>query len=215
MIKFFSFIKNPFYTESFEKVKWFDVFSLLFIFYIIEFPLGIFTRFLISILNLEQKPIPLPYLEKIIYGLLLAPILEELIMRLLLVFTKRNLVLFLSINIMLLLVFFFRDNNIKFFLFLFLILLFSVILINYNPCRLYFIKYFKSFFYFIAILFGLIHIFNFNGITILNFIWTPLIIIPQIIMGFLFGYIRVTYGFIYAVICHALINLPIIFTFMK
>ena len=145
----------------------------------------------------------------------MAPILEELISRLLLVFTKRNLIIFLCSCVILSMVFFIRESSIKFYLFVFISLLFSIILVFFTSCHLFFIKNFKIIFYLSAILFGLVHIFNFNGINISNVVLTPLIIIPQVVMGFLFGYLRVTYGFIYAVICHAFINFPILFSFIN
>lgn len=212
MIRFLSFIKNPAYTETFEKIRWSDFFALLFLFYIIEIPLGAIINILIKNLALVPKPIALCYYQRVMYGLLLAPIVEELIMRLLLVFTKRNLVIFLANSIILSMVFLFRGSIIKFFFFISITFLFTIILVYHSSSRQFFIRYYKLFFYLIAILFGLIHISNFNGILMSNFMWTPLIVIPQIIMGLLSGYIRVTYGFIFAVLLHGLINFTVIFS---
>lgn len=214
MIKLFTFIKNPSYTESFNKIEWPEFFILLLAFYIIELPLGIFFKLLINVLGVEAIQIPLPYLKRIVLGLMIAPIFEELLMRLNLVFNKRNLIVFLITCFGLAIYFFFKGRNLKLILFVVILLVFLIILINFTHCKLFIIRNYRFFFYFTAILFGLLHIFNFNGITLSNIVWTPLIVIPQIIMGFLLGYFRVTYGFIYAVICHSLINLPILFSFM-
>lgn len=215
MVKFFTFIKNPSYTESFNKIEWSEFFILLLAFYMIEFPLSIFFKILIKILGVEAIQIPLPYLKRIILGLIIAPIVEELLMRLNLVFNKRNIIVFLITCFGLAIYFFYIGRNLKLILFFVILFIFLIILINFAHCKLFFIRSYKFIFYFTAILFGLIHIFNFNGITLSNIYWTPLIVVPQIIMGFLLGYFRVTYGFIYAVICHSLINVPILFSFMK
>jgi hypothetical protein len=215
MIKLYNYLKNPSYTESFNKIEWPEFFILLFAFYLIELPLGISIKLLINVLGVEAKQIPLPYLKRITLGLLIAPIFEELLMRLNLVFSKRNLIIFLNTCFGLAIFFFFKGSNFKLILFIIFLIVFLIILINFANCKSFIIRNYRFFFYFTAILFGLLHIFNFNGITLSNIIWTPLIVIPQIIMGFLLGYFRITYGFIYAVICHSLINLPILFSFMS
>jgi len=214
MIRLFTFLRNPSYTESFNKIEWSEFFLLLFVFYLLEMPLGISIKLLINALGLEAKQIPFPYLKKIILGLLIAPIFEELLMRLNLVFSKRNLIVFLITCLGLAIFFFLKGSNFKLILFINIFLAFLIILIFYDQCKSFIVRNYRFFFYTIAIMFGLFHIFNFNGITLSNFACTPIIVIPQIFMGFLLGYFRVTYGFIYAVFCHSLLNLPILFSFM-
>jgi membrane protease YdiL (CAAX protease family) len=214
MIKLFTFLRKPNCPESFSRIEWSDFFTLLLIFYLIEMPLGITIKLLINVLGLELKQIPFPYLKKILFALVIAPFFEEILVRINLVFSKRNLLIFLITCFGLAIYFFLKGRDLKLILFILMFLIFIIILINYNYCKLFFIRNFSFFFYFTAILFGLIHIFNFNGISEANFIWTPIIVIPQIIMGFLLGYVRVVYGFIYAVLFHSCINLPILFTFM-
>jgi membrane protease YdiL (CAAX protease family) len=64
-------------------------------------------------------------------------------------------------------------------------------------------------YYFSSVVFGLIHIFNFEWDNSM----IPYIIIivsPQIFLGLLFGYIRINYGFWYAVLIHGLYNFILI-----
>jgi membrane protease YdiL (CAAX protease family) len=215
MENFIDFTKKLKYKESFITIVWSDFFILLGALYLIEIPLGVIIKVLIKILGLEVKQIPLPYLKKIILGLVIAPFFEELLMRLYLVFTKKNLIVLLFSCFGFALFFFLKGNDLRFILFIILFLLVGIILIKFIWSKSFIIKYFKYFFYSTAILFGIFHIFNFNGITMMNFFWTPILVLPQIIMGFLFGYIRVTYGLFYSILIHSMVNLPILFTFMN
>ena len=70
-------------------------------------------------------------------------------------------------------------------------------------------------FYFTAILFGLVHLTNYDySINILIFF--PVLILPQFTVGLLSGYLRVRFGFIWGFFLHALHNaifllIPLIF----
>lgn len=66
-------------------------------------------------------------------------------------------------------------------------------------------KYFKSIFYGIAILFGLIHITNFD-ITQNVLLVSPLLVAPQICLGAYFGFIRVRFGLVWSMAIHACYN---------
>ncbi len=79
-------------------------------------------------------------------------------------------------------------------------LIFRLFLINYKTE-----SYFRWVYYFSAIIFGLLHITTYEiHNTHYWFIW--LITLPQIFAGFLFGYIRIIYGFWYGVLLHSLGN---------
>ncbi|WP_299061307.1 CPBP family intramembrane glutamic endopeptidase [uncultured Polaribacter sp.] len=64
---------------------------------------------------------------------------------------------------------------------------------------------FKIAFYVFAVLFGLVHISNFE-ITTNVLIATPLLVLPQIILGTYFGYIRVKFGLIWSMLLHGSYN---------
>ncbi|WP_186755826.1 CPBP family intramembrane glutamic endopeptidase [Echinicola salinicaeni] len=71
--------------------------------------------------------------------------------------------------------------------------------------KLWYAKY-KYIFYFSALLFGFIHIFNFGDYKQLIYIF-PLLTLPQISFGLLGGYLRVRYSLIYSFVLHAFHNL--------
>lgn len=66
-------------------------------------------------------------------------------------------------------------------------------------------KGFKYIFYGFAVLFGYIHIFNFEIETTVILL-SPILVLPQIILGLILGYLRVKLGLIYSIILHALYN---------
>lgn len=74
-----------------------------------------------------------------------------------------------------------------------------------GPLTLFSKKFFKIGFYTLAILFGYIHLFNFE-ITTKIILLSPLFVAPQIIIGLVFGYVRVRLGLLYAMLLHACYN---------
>ena len=66
-------------------------------------------------------------------------------------------------------------------------------------------KSFKIAFYIFAVLFGLIHITNFN-ITTNVLLLTPILVAPQTILGGILGFIRVKFGLIWSMALHGCYN---------
>jgi len=66
--------------------------------------------------------------------------------------------------------------------------------------------YFKWLYYSLSVFFGLIHIFTYN-IDDTHLPYIPFITMTQIFSGFLFGYIRIVYGFLYGILLHSLFNI--------
>jgi membrane protease YdiL (CAAX protease family) len=61
--------------------------------------------------------------------------------------------------------------------------------------------YFPVAFYLSCLIFGLVHLGNFEeGSSLL--LWAPLLVAPQLIMGFFLGYLRVKLGLGYAILMH-------------
>lgn len=65
--------------------------------------------------------------------------------------------------------------------------------------------YFRWLYYGISIFFGLIHILMYE-IDSTHLPYIPFITMTQIFSGFMFGYIRIVYGFLYGIVLHALFN---------
>ncbi len=74
-------------------------------------------------------------------------------------------------------------------------------------------SYFRPIFYLVALLFGYIHLTNFElSTTVL--ILSPLLVAPQISVGLLFGVIRIKFGLSWSMATHALYNLILMTPFM-
>jgi hypothetical protein len=67
---------------------------------------------------------------------------------------------------------------------------------------------YSYFFYFVAIVFALVHVTNFSPFNNKVLLFYPLFTLPQFLMGLFIGYTRMEYGFFYGVALHSLINLP-------
>ena len=65
---------------------------------------------------------------------------------------------------------------------------------------------FKHLYYLSAILFGLVHIYNYDYTNPEILIFVVAICMPQIISGLFLGYVRIKYGIIGAIILHGLLN---------
>ena len=142
------------------------------------------------------------------------PVFEEIIFRLSLKFSKYN--LFLSLATLFFILFYHTYSLIVLSVISFVIALIPnlgmIPEIFYSRLELIWEKYFPFIFYSLAISFGLVHLSNFVNLRMAHYLVFPLIVSNQIIMGLIFGYVRVTFknGFIYSVLLHFLINLPLI-----
>lgn len=73
---------------------------------------------------------------------------------------------------------------------------------------------FRTVFYTSAVLFGLIHLFNYRFETIgLGLVAAPLLVAPQTMLGVVFGYARVRLGMWGAILLHSAYNTPLLLGF--
>ena len=72
-------------------------------------------------------------------------------------------------------------------------------------------KHFVLYFYLLTIVFSFTHIFNFNYTEMSSFlIFIQVITLPQLIGGFILGYVRIRVGLFFSILLHALFNLFLI-----
>lgn len=69
-------------------------------------------------------------------------------------------------------------------------------------------KYYPHFFYLVAFIFGFIHMDNLINPSVGHYFVSPIIVLYQILMGLLMGFVRVKYkwGIIYAILFHSVFN---------
>ena len=209
-----SFLKNPNLEERYEIKSITSFFKLLWRSFLITLGISIAISLFISTplryLNL------LPPLKDINFSFLsflkisfFVPLVEELIFRLPLRISRVNLIT--SLGLILFLIF----QNLNIYVSLsFLIVSFGfIILIIINRSDIlpiggnFFTKYYLFIFYSQAILFGLLHLPNYN-LDLKYFYLFPLFIIIYILIGCLWGYIRVRfkYGIYACIITHMIVN---------
>jgi len=147
-------------------------------------------------------------LELLFYGVILAPILEELMFRMPLKYRESHLkVYFIVISL-----FFFAAHwSIGL-----LALATSITLATFSwktkfkhDLAHYHKKYSREIFWVLTSLFALVHIFNYTPETIPFWVY-PFMVIPQFISGFLFGIVRIRFGLRYSMLLHACLNLILI-----
>ena len=211
---FISFLKKPDLGKKFEikspipflKLVW-KSFLIIFAIYIVVFlvistPLDFFHL-------LPAKKIIIINLRSSIIAILIAPIIEELIFRLPLRFSKVNIITSFCLVIFLIL------NKLNFYLALSI----SIVLLGFLLLRInegsdiikradnFFTRYFFWIFYFQVFLFGFLHLINFN-LDFRYFYLFPFFIIGYILIGCYLGYIRVRYnlGIYICIVTHMVIN---------
>ncbi len=211
MNDFLKFVKCPNYTGSFIKLSGRDFFILFVVYFISVIPFGAIASIVSSLLGLTSKVQQMTMPGEIFYGVLLAPVIEEVFFRLIYVFNKRNLIILLSASVLFGINFMVNENLLKSIIFSAVIILTIVLIIKLNHSRAIFYKHFGFFFYFIAGLFAIIHLGNFIGLSFNYVLLGLLMVIPQFIAGIILGYIRVRFGFIYAIVFHTIVNLTLLF----
>ena len=91
MRDFFTFIKNPTYSESFKAVNWKMFFLLLFLSFLIALPLGFIAKIAANQWGFKYIVPPFTSFRLVLLFVLFAPVFEEIFHRLFLVFNKKNL----------------------------------------------------------------------------------------------------------------------------
>jgi hypothetical protein len=190
--------------------------------YLILIPVGIIINIVLTTLDykgsndVETLINEAPLWFVVVLGAIIAPALEETIFRLSLRFRP----IYFSLSTAVICFYFsgtiFRnieETLQSFFLLRIILPLFigglMYILIKFTPLNSLLSKMYKRFFavifYISAIVFGLIHISNYTERGTVLFM-LPLLVLPQIIVGFVLGYVRIKYGFRYSYLLHAIFN---------
>lgn len=140
---------------------------------------------------------------------ILSPIIEEVIFRLSLIFNP--VYISFSVSTLTALIINRLSNYLVAILvfFLLFVLVRKLILTFKYHMFLFWRKNFKYIFYFLSILFGLVHISNYEFNNISQYLITPILILPQLGLGLILSFTRVFYekGFLICLITHILINL--------
>ena len=214
----YSFFSKPRINESPKSLSIFNASVLITKFLLFYFSFALFSSLtffpILKLINLFPEPsltlsnIPLSFTL-----VAFVPFYEEVIFRLPLKFSKHNLFLAFATLVFALILH-------KFNIFVVIVITVTVILIPdfgiipdfiFSKMELFWRNHFIFIFYGFALSFGMLHLSNFNNLKLGHYLAFPLIVSNQIVLGLFSGYLRVTFknGFIYSVIFHFLINLPL------
>ena len=217
---FFQYLKNPQITDNYRKISVKNFLKILGISYFFMMIVNGIPRLLESLNVIPHNEIDTilgNYSPIIIFIVLVivGPLAEEAIFRLNLQKSKSNIIFSLIVVLGYLIFRIFtgvsNHNNLIILLLLYLVM----VVVSYMDLFLEINtkKYFKFIFYFSAIAFGFMHIFNYSELNVLTLLLFPIITLPQIILGLINGYLRMNYGFTYGVLLHSSVNF-IAFIFM-
>ncbi len=214
MDPFFLFLKKP--AASIGQTQRTPIF-ILFLFYL---GLAVFfglTGYLIYLSKTDIQSILLTKIsgyslvEKVLKVIILAPVIEEILFRLLLRFNHNTVRIFFAVTISYCIYLIFHGKyTILMVLSGFQILLLaSIWLRSIDQIKSFVENYFTTIFYISVLLFGLIHISNFE-FSSASWFYLPLLVIPQLIAGTMLGHIRISYSFMHGIAFHMLINLTVL-----
>jgi membrane protease YdiL (CAAX protease family) len=215
---FLSFLRQPVYSERPEPSRnkraiLSDIFRL----YSLEISVLIPITLLISVvrgyLGASEDPIS-EFMEQtplLVLGLavvVIAPLLEELIFRLPLRFSAFNISLPLAFFVLFINV---GHVGLKFTLAVAVGLLVRYLLhhrVDRATGHAFYASYIGWIFYGSTVLFGALHIFNFDAKT---YFVAPLVVMPQMTAGLFLAFIRLRYGFWWSVLAHGFHNFCLLF----
>jgi hypothetical protein len=224
---FFDFFKNKNTVIKEKKIQIFFYFVLLMVFIVyLSNTLSTFVIYVIDVdtfnfltQNFQKKAYIGNKFTNVFFLLLYFPLLEELVYRLPLRIKKYNLLISAFLFIFFLqgqgLKDFYTLNNVLFFKIIIFFLI-SVFLFYKEKIMIDFLnQYFSYFFYFITFVFAFSHIWNFvDTLTLKNFYLIPLLIPPYLISGYFFGFFRVKFGFLWGLLAHTIMNIPVVLIYI-
>ncbi|WP_321279501.1 type II CAAX prenyl endopeptidase Rce1 family protein [Marinifilum fragile] len=194
-----------------KKIEWKYFLLLLFVYFLLTIPLGVIIGLLLKAFNIThafKNNDNLSFWKVVI----VAPLIEECLFRLLLKPRFKNLIAY-SIITSPFVLYLFRNGEQTIAIVLVGVLVGVALLIFKRQeylIKFYriFLKRFSYLFYLSIFVFGFIHLRNFifPELSIWIVLIFPLLVSPQLIIGGILGFIRMKWGFIYCVLFHAMVN---------
>lgn len=213
MKDFFKYIKNPIPLEKNERFTLNIYLKTMGLCLVLSYSASVF-KVLLNIYDLLPEYRNPEVNSVILFFAVVAflPLIEEILLRLNLKISKLNIAAFLSVLIILTVKLIFL-RGMQIYIYFGAIPIFGLIYYIINRSDLpvkeietFWKSNFKYVFHFSAIAFGMIHLFNFETIKWWMIAISPLLVAPQIIAGYILGYIRMRYGFTYGWLIHSTIN---------
>ncbi len=211
-----NYLKNPIYCGN-RKPKIIYLLFLVFFYIVAVILISMVIAIISKLFHIEHKKIELTPMMKILGGVILAPIYEETLFRSLLKFKKNNIILFISTLLAVIIFLVLKSKIIPVIILSILILSLLSLLIAFsrNKIELFIVSKFKYFFYVTSVSFGLMHAVNFTGNIYIIIAFSFILGGPQIVLGFILGFIRMNFGLFYSIIFHMIVNISILLTLFQ
>jgi hypothetical protein len=78
---------------------------------------------------------------------------------------------------------------------------------NYQKIKAFWVKNYIAIFYSSAIYFGYVHLGNFGTLTYEKVLFSPIIVLQFVVLGIMFGYVRVRLGLLWGIMLHIMFNI--------
>jgi len=217
--EFFDFLKRPRY-QFLERKETHILRTAIKIYLLILLFIGLVNLINITILHAfltlpidETLVVPDSLKEHlwtyIILVVIIGPVMEEVIFRLSLIFEPDQIAL--SISTLIALIVHKLSIGVVSLVSFFVIyaIIFRFALIHKTVFLKFWNKNFKYIFYFLSLTFGLVHISNYKFIEVSQYLIAPILILPQLAIGFVLSFTRLYYkrGFLICIIFHVLMNM--------
>jgi hypothetical protein len=194
---FLRFVRRPELDATSLPFKWSQFIGLLLSCFVIIVPYALILEYLD--LELDHKLEEMLKNHKLLLvgmAVVAAPILEETVFRYHLSLSKSTVLVSLLVSLLLIGEYRWINGLISGYL------VFILVMLQFNQKVSFTAVYYSS-----ALLFALIHMSNFSNFDFKSlFYLVPVLVFVQFLLGLIMGYLRVAYGFWYAVLFHALYN---------
>ncbi|RUT72820.1 CPBP family glutamic-type intramembrane protease [Ancylomarina longa] len=205
-----NYSKSPQPVGSFQKWKSINFLKFYGLVFVLMIPLGIIYKLVSQGFGITYIALDGLSLEKkILLVIVLAPLIEELILRLILKENKRNFYISSLVCFIYVLVNFYlgRWGSLVIALSLLVLLITMTIAYTKEFLNFYSEKNYKYLYFGSILIFGLLHGHNFLFTNSYQMLLIPLLVLPQLLAGTLLSYIRVNYGIVYSIAFHAMVNM--------
>lgn len=206
------YLKRVFQSSRIEKFKgnnWEKAFLVLTLYLLLDLFFGISSWYgiiwLFPVIEEADRIKIDSFTEAIITAVILAPILEEAMFRLFLKFSRAR----FNISFFLISLSSFVFSGILGSVMMVLWLVFAIVLLDrryYINIQYFWLRNRKVVFWAVVLLFGLIHLDNYDLELIPWYLYFPTVL-PQLIGGVFLGIVRIRFGFLWAILLHAAFNL--------
>lgn len=207
----YHYLKEIFRSSRIEKFKggnWEKAFLVLTLYLLIDVFFGISSWYgliwIFPVIEEADKYKIDSFTEAIITAVILAPILEEAMFRLFLKFSRAR----FNISFFLISISSFAISGVVGSVMMVLWLVFAIVLLDrryYITIQYFWLKNRKVVFWGIVLLFGLVHLDNYDLNMIPWYLYLPTVS-PQLIGGVFLGIVRIRFGFLWAILLHAAYN---------